>query len=70
MFPTTERESYLPLAIERGVNGAAVAAWDDIVEPLPGTERVAGVNEGDSTFRLFLSLRDNFLPILVNGLFA
>ena len=52
-----------PLAIVRGVNGAAFAAWEDIAALLPGTERVAGVNEGDSTFKLFLSLGRHFLPM-------
>lgn len=50
------RCGYLPLAIARGVNGAAFAAWEEIVAPLPGTESIDGVNEGDSTFKLFLSL--------------
>jgi hypothetical protein len=50
------RDGNIPLAIERGVNGAAFAAWEEIAAPLLGTESVAGVNEGDSTFKLFFSL--------------
>lgn len=36
-----------------GVKGAAFAACEDIVEVFPATERVEGVNEGESTFRDF-----------------
>lgn len=61
-------DEYLPLAIARGVNGAAFAAWEEIAAPLPGTDSVAGVNEGESTFKLFLSLFLGFLPMLANDL--
>ena len=43
----------LPLARPRGVKGAAFAAWEEIVEVLPGTESVAGVKAGESTLSAF-----------------
>lgn len=48
----------MPLVMLRGVNGAALAAWEDMAEVLFGTESVEGVKEGDSTLRLFLSLSE------------
>lgn len=39
----------VPLFIERGVNGAALAACDEIVVARIGTGKVAGVKAGDST---------------------
>jgi hypothetical protein len=54
---------YIPLASPRGVNGAAAAAWEEMAALLPGTDKVAGINagvagvkDGESTFRLFLML--------------
>lgn len=61
-------DHHLPLAIERGVKGAAFAAWEEIEATLLGTESVAGVNEGDSTFKIFLSLQRCFLPMLASDL--
>jgi len=48
----------VPLVMLRGVNGAALAAWEEIADVLLGTESVEGVKEGDSTLRLFLSLSE------------
>jgi hypothetical protein len=50
-----DRGTRLPLVKPRGVKGAAFTAWDDIAELLPGTERVAGVNAGESTLRVFFA---------------
>lgn len=38
----------------RGVNGAALAAWEEKVDFLAACWRVIGVKEGDSTFKAFL----------------
>ena len=55
------RRSYSPLAIPRGVNGAALTACEEIDEALPDTDRAAGVKEGESTFKAFLKLPENML---------
>jgi hypothetical protein len=47
---------FLPLARPRGVKGAAFAAWEEIVEVLPGTESVAGVKAGESTLSAFFAV--------------
>jgi hypothetical protein len=49
-------KSYLPLEIPLGVNGAALAAREDMVEFDMLPARAVGVNEGESTFRVFLGL--------------
>ena len=47
------------------MKGAALAACDEIVDVLLGTERVAGVNAGESTLRVFLAVLDSELSVLM-----
>lgn len=45
------KDPYLPPNL--GVNGAALAACEDIADVFPETERIDGVKAGDSTFKDF-----------------
>ncbi len=56
----------VPLTKPRGVKGAALAAWEDIVDVLAaGTASgvVEGVKAGESTFRDFLFLKNELIRV-------